>query len=369
MPHNSLHPATLAAQALGWTDASTGALVMPLHTATTFERDPDNQYRRGRSYARADNAAYDQPQAVITALEGGAATLLFASGMAAATAVFRVLPLGAHVVAPLVMYAACGAGSPHTRRGAHRRRFRRRHLARRVAAGDRARAHPPRLDRDPVEPAVVDHRHRRRGGVGACRRRIARGRQHRGDPGPDPAIGARRRSGHAFGDQIPERPQRRDRRLPDDRARRRVLAASRRGAQQRRRDPRQLRSLPAVARHAHAVPAGRARLPLGATHRRSARRQCERGGGALSGSSRTSGTCDRGAPDDRRLRRHAEHPGQGRRNGGDRSRSAARDLEASDLARRGREPCRAPRLESRAPTARCRRTCCACRSASKIPTT
>ena len=104
MPHNSLHPATLAAQALGWTDASTGALVMPLHTATTFERDPDNQYRRGRSYARAGSAAYDQPQAVITALEGGAATLLFASGMAAATTVFRVLPLGAHVVAPRLMY-------------------------------------------------------------------------------------------------------------------------------------------------------------------------------------------------------------------------------------------------------------------------
>ena len=104
MPNNALHPATLAAQALGWIEPSTGALVLPLHTATTFERDPDNQYRRGRNYARADSAAYDQPQAVITALEGGAATLLFASGMAAATTVFRALPLGAHIVGPLVMY-------------------------------------------------------------------------------------------------------------------------------------------------------------------------------------------------------------------------------------------------------------------------
>jgi cystathionine gamma-synthase len=106
MPRNDLHPATQAAQALGWIDQTTGALVMPLHTATTFERDPDNQYRRGRSYGRADSAAYDQPQAVITALEGGAATLLFASGMAAATTVFRALPLGAHAVAPQVMYWA-----------------------------------------------------------------------------------------------------------------------------------------------------------------------------------------------------------------------------------------------------------------------
>ena len=104
MPNNALHPATLAAQALGWIEPSTGALVLPLHTATTFERDPDNQYRRGRNYARADSAAYDQPQAVITALEGGAATLLFASGMAAATTVFRTLPLGSHIVGPLVMY-------------------------------------------------------------------------------------------------------------------------------------------------------------------------------------------------------------------------------------------------------------------------
>jgi cystathionine gamma-synthase len=106
MPQNRLHPATLAAQALGWTDQTTGAVILPLHTATTFERDPDNQYRRGRSYGRADNAGYDQPQALITALEGGAATLLFASGMAAALAVFHSLPPGAHVVAPRVMYWA-----------------------------------------------------------------------------------------------------------------------------------------------------------------------------------------------------------------------------------------------------------------------
>src|ERR1051326_8200848 len=106
MPNNALPPATLAAQALGWIEPSTGALVLPLHTATTFERDPDNQYRRGRNYGRADNPGYDQPQALITALEGGAASLLFASGMAAATAIFESLPVGAHVVAPRIMYWA-----------------------------------------------------------------------------------------------------------------------------------------------------------------------------------------------------------------------------------------------------------------------
>ncbi len=104
MARNALHPATIAAQGLGWIDEATGAVVLPAHTATTFERDPDNQYRRGRSYGRADNPGYDQPQALLTALEEGAASLLFSSGMAAAAAVFQSLGRDAHVVAPLVMY-------------------------------------------------------------------------------------------------------------------------------------------------------------------------------------------------------------------------------------------------------------------------
>ena len=46
-----------------------------------------------------------QPQGLITALEGGAASMVFASGMAAA-AVFHSLDPGAHIVAPRVMYCA-----------------------------------------------------------------------------------------------------------------------------------------------------------------------------------------------------------------------------------------------------------------------
>ena len=110
MNGKSLHPATIAAQALGWTDPQTGAVVQPVHVATTFQRDPDNQYRRGRSYGRDDNPTYDQPQALLTALEGGVDTLLFASGMAAAAAVFQSLPRGAHVVAPKSCIGGCAAG-------------------------------------------------------------------------------------------------------------------------------------------------------------------------------------------------------------------------------------------------------------------
>src|SRR4029077_11646670 len=63
-----------------------------------------NQYRSGRDYIRADNPAFDQPEAVLAALEGGAGAMLYASGMAAATSVFFSLKPGDHVVAPKVMY-------------------------------------------------------------------------------------------------------------------------------------------------------------------------------------------------------------------------------------------------------------------------
>ena len=97
-------PSTLAAQAMGWVDPSTRAVIPPIHTATTFIRDPDNQYRSGRSYARADNPTFDHAEALLAALEGGAACLTFASGMAAATTVFQSLAPGDHIVAPNVMY-------------------------------------------------------------------------------------------------------------------------------------------------------------------------------------------------------------------------------------------------------------------------
>jgi cystathionine gamma-synthase len=97
-------PESIAAQALGWVDETTKEVVGQIHTSTTYIRDPDNQYRSGRVYARDHNPTFDQPEAVLNALEGGHQTLLFASGMAAATAVFQALNPGDHVVAPKVMY-------------------------------------------------------------------------------------------------------------------------------------------------------------------------------------------------------------------------------------------------------------------------
>ena len=93
-----------------------------------------------------------------------------------------------------------------------RGRFRRCDLARRAAPRSPPGPDPPHMDRNPGEPVVVGDRHRRFGRNRAFRRRPARSRQHRRDPGTDPASGARRRPRHAFGDKIPERPQRCDRR-------------------------------------------------------------------------------------------------------------------------------------------------------------
>jgi cystathionine gamma-synthase len=104
MDPKKVRPETIAAQALGWIDERTRAITPPIHVSSTYLRDPDNQYRSGRVYARADNPAFDQAEAVVCALEQGAQAALFASGMAAATAVFQALSPGDHVLAPKVMY-------------------------------------------------------------------------------------------------------------------------------------------------------------------------------------------------------------------------------------------------------------------------
>ncbi len=100
----NLAPETVAAQAGGAIDEETGGIVPPLHLTTTFLRDPDNQYRKGYIYGRADNATVRQVEAVLTQLEGGAASLILASGMSAATTAFLALERPAHVIAPNVMY-------------------------------------------------------------------------------------------------------------------------------------------------------------------------------------------------------------------------------------------------------------------------
>ena len=90
---------TLAAQALGWIDPSTGGLVPPVHPSVQYVRGPGRPI-----YTRDQNPTYEPPEALLAALEGGRAAMLFSSGMAAATTVFETLDVGDHVVAPREMY-------------------------------------------------------------------------------------------------------------------------------------------------------------------------------------------------------------------------------------------------------------------------
>lgn len=99
-----LAPETIAAQAGGHDDGATGAVVPPIHVATTYIRDTDNKYRRGYAYGRPDNPVVRQCEEVLASLEGGAAALVLGSGMSAAAAAFLALERPAHVVVPNVMY-------------------------------------------------------------------------------------------------------------------------------------------------------------------------------------------------------------------------------------------------------------------------
>jgi cystathionine gamma-synthase len=97
-------PESRAAQALGYVDPTTRAVVPPIQVSTTYERDGDGSYPAGFEYTRADNPTYELPEKLLADLEGGAGAMLFSSGMAAATSVFCALVPGDHVVAPQIMY-------------------------------------------------------------------------------------------------------------------------------------------------------------------------------------------------------------------------------------------------------------------------
>ncbi len=99
-----LKPESLAARGLGRVDPNTGAINPPLHMSSTFERAADNSYPHGFVYARDGNPTFDTPQALLAQLEKGAEAMVFASGMAAASAAVLALLPGDHIVAPKVMY-------------------------------------------------------------------------------------------------------------------------------------------------------------------------------------------------------------------------------------------------------------------------
>lgn len=89
---------SLCVQALSWQCKATGAIVPPLHMASTYARDTRYEKISERGYIRDDNPAFDQVEALLCALEGAAEAMLFASGVSACTSVLQVLPAHSHII-------------------------------------------------------------------------------------------------------------------------------------------------------------------------------------------------------------------------------------------------------------------------------
>ena len=90
---------TLAVHA-GRRSDPTGAVSPPIHLATNFERDPSGEPLGGHTYVRESNPGQSLLEEALAPLEGGAAALVFASGMAAGVAVLQALAPGSHVLMP-----------------------------------------------------------------------------------------------------------------------------------------------------------------------------------------------------------------------------------------------------------------------------
>ena len=96
--------ATVLAQASHEYSHDAVEIIPPVHLSTTYQRDADNAYSSGLIYGRPDNPTIQHLESVLTQLEAGAESMVFGSGMAAATAVFQSLKPGDHVIAPKIMY-------------------------------------------------------------------------------------------------------------------------------------------------------------------------------------------------------------------------------------------------------------------------
>jgi cystathionine gamma-synthase len=86
-------------------DHLAGGLVPVINPSTTYERQPDGSYRQNLAYSRIGNPTCEYAERMLAALEGPhSACAVFASGMAAVTAVFQSLYPGDHVLISRGLY-------------------------------------------------------------------------------------------------------------------------------------------------------------------------------------------------------------------------------------------------------------------------
>ena len=92
-----LHFETLAVHGGQRPDPLTGAVSVPIYQTSTYAQRAPGEHQ-GYEYSRTDNPTRSALQAALASLEGGRYCRVFASGMAAADAVIRLLAPGAHVL-------------------------------------------------------------------------------------------------------------------------------------------------------------------------------------------------------------------------------------------------------------------------------
>lgn len=80
-------------------DATTGAVIPPIHVTSTYVQDGVGNMRNGYEYSRGGNPTRDALQTLLADLDGGVAAYSFASGLAAEDALLRAyLEPGSRVV-------------------------------------------------------------------------------------------------------------------------------------------------------------------------------------------------------------------------------------------------------------------------------
>jgi cystathionine beta-lyase/cystathionine gamma-synthase len=78
-------------------DAATGAVAVPIYATSTYVQDGLGK-NRGYEYARVSNPTRDRLETNLASLEGGVASRVFASGMAAINAICAMYKSGDHIV-------------------------------------------------------------------------------------------------------------------------------------------------------------------------------------------------------------------------------------------------------------------------------
>jgi len=89
---------TLVVHAAAGMDPQTGAVAPPIHLSTTFHHTAEGQPLGPYVYTRESNPTQSRLEEALAVVEGGEASLVFGSGVAAGAAILQSLEPGSHVL-------------------------------------------------------------------------------------------------------------------------------------------------------------------------------------------------------------------------------------------------------------------------------